>query len=67
MSYQSQHLAGTKPATCVWVGASNAQHTFHIFPLPATFDPNQPGNYIYARVNERGLWGAHLRRGRRTG
>ncbi len=56
MSYQSQRLAETKPATCVWVGASNTEYTFHIFPLPVTFDPNQDGNYIYARLSERGKW-----------
>ena len=42
--------------TCVWSGASGAKYTFHIYALPASFDPDQDGNYIYTRVDERNAW-----------
>jgi hypothetical protein len=41
--------------TCVWAGASGAQYTYYIFAIPPNFDPNQNGNYIYAKkINN--LW-----------
>ena len=42
--------------TCVWKGMSGTQYTFYVFPLPYAFNPNQDGNYIFARRNEQGLW-----------
>lgn len=36
--------------TCVWIGASATKYTYHIHSLPVTFNPNQDGNYIYAKI-----------------
>ncbi len=42
--------------TCSWKGASGTGYKFFIYTLPATFDPNQDGNYIYAKKNTAGQW-----------
>ncbi len=44
------------PPTCLWGGMNGRQYTFYIFPLLYSFNPDQPGNYIYTRRNEQGLW-----------
>lgn len=44
------------PPTCVWGGTNGRQYTFYIFHLPTSFNPGQPGNYIFTRRNEQGLW-----------
>jgi hypothetical protein len=41
---------------CTWTGASGAGYEYFVHPLPVTFNPNQDGNYIYARKNEHGRW-----------
>ena len=46
----------TRRPTCTWRGASGTTYTFHIFPLPASLNPGQNGNYIYAKQNAAGLW-----------
>lgn len=42
--------------TCDWIGAGGTRYTYHIYELPATFDPNQNGNYIYAKRNIQNKW-----------
>jgi hypothetical protein len=42
--------------TCNWVGASGTSYTYYIYALPASFGPDQPGNYIYAKLNSEGKW-----------
>jgi hypothetical protein len=42
--------------TCDWVGVSGTSYTYYVYPLPASFDPNQAGNYIYSRTNDAGQW-----------
>lgn len=43
-------------ATCDWLGSSGLAYTYHIFNNPPNFDPNQFGNYIYAKKNDEGKW-----------
>ena len=45
----------TRP-TCTWAGASGTEYKFFIHALPSTFNPNQDGNYIYAKKNTGGRW-----------
>jgi hypothetical protein len=42
--------------SCVWTGKSGTKYTFWIYSLPASFDPNQPGNYIYTKMDSQGYW-----------
>lgn len=42
--------------TCVWHGQSGTEYTYYIYALPATLNPSQNGNYIYAQKNEAGRW-----------
>ena len=42
--------------TCKWIGASGAEYVHYVYALPATFDPSQDGNYVYAKTNAEGLW-----------
>jgi hypothetical protein len=42
--------------TCVWTGKSGTRYTYWVYPLPATFEPNQLGNYIYTRKDSQGYW-----------
>jgi hypothetical protein len=42
--------------TINWKGASGREYKYYIWELPANFDPNQDGNYIYSRLNENNRW-----------
>jgi hypothetical protein len=42
--------------TCTWTGGSGKQYKYFIWELPASLDPNQDGNYIYARRNPQNQW-----------
>ena len=42
--------------TIIWNGASGTEYAYEIWDLPANFDPNQDGNYIYTFLNENNLW-----------
>lgn len=44
------------PPTCTWMGRSGTDYQFFIYALPASFDPAQDGNYIYAKKNAEGRW-----------
>ena len=39
-----------------WKGNSDKTYTYFIYRLPASFDSNQPGNYIFSRKNSQGYW-----------
>ena len=41
---------------CTWIGKSGTEYTYYIWSLPANFDPNQDGNYIFSKENDKGLW-----------
>jgi len=42
--------------TCTWTGKSGTPYTYYVHKLPTTFDPDQDGNYIYAKKNAEGKW-----------
>ena len=42
--------------TCKWNGKSGTLYTYHIHPLPVTFEAGQDGNYIYSKKNDEGKW-----------
>ena len=42
--------------TCVWIGASGAKYTYHVWPRHPDIGANQDGNYIYAKTNAQGQW-----------
>ncbi len=41
---------------CSWTGASSTKYTYFIWELPADFNANQDGNYIFSKKNDKGLW-----------
>lgn len=41
---------------CTWIGASGTEYTYFVRSLPFTFNPNQDGNYIFSKKNNKGLW-----------
>jgi len=42
--------------TCLWLGKSGTQYSYYVLQLPVFFHPNQPGNYIYTRLNDQNKW-----------
>ena len=42
--------------TCNWKGKSNTTYEHQIHALPVSFKDDQPGNYIYSKVNDKNLW-----------
>ena len=42
--------------TCNWSGLSGKNYAYSIWPRGSKFNPNQMGNYIYARQNPQGQW-----------
>lgn len=42
--------------TCEWIGASETRYKYYIYRLPASFDPDQLGNYIYTKKSPEGKW-----------
>ena len=46
----------TDEPKCTWTGESGTPYTYHIHPLPTTFNANQGGKYIYSRKNDQGKW-----------
>jgi hypothetical protein len=45
----------TEHQTIEWYGASGKKYKYFIWDLPANFDENQNGNYIYCRLNNN-MW-----------
>jgi hypothetical protein len=43
-------------SSCNWLGASGTSYRYFIHALPASFNANQPGNYIFAKVNSDKKW-----------
>ena len=41
---------------CIWTGASGTHYTYFVWLLPASFDPNQDGNYIFSKKNDQERW-----------
>lgn len=41
--------------TCDWTGKSGNTYTYYIYKLPVSFNENQDGNYIFAKVVNK-LW-----------
>lgn len=46
----------TTPQTCNWTGKSGKTYVYHVFPLEFTFKGDQPGNYIFAKLDGSGRW-----------
>ena len=42
--------------TCNWKGKSNTTYEYQIHELPVSFKDDQPGNYIYSKLNDKHLW-----------
>ncbi len=42
--------------TCNWIGESGTSYHYFVHPLPANFKPDQPGNYIFAKLNAENRW-----------
>lgn len=39
-----------------WVGASGEKYKYYIWELPASFNENQRGNYIFSKLNKENRW-----------
>lgn len=46
----------TTVQTCDWIGRNGTRYRYWVYPLPASFNSDQPGNYIYAKKNFAGEW-----------
>lgn len=46
----------TKAKTCTWTGATGHGYTYNVHALPVSFNDDQYGNYIYARINDQDQW-----------
>jgi len=54
---ENYQVTGTSAVLfCDWTGRSGTPYRYWIYPLPANFNPGQPGNYIYAKKNGLGQW-----------
>ena len=42
--------------TCNWIGASGASYRYFIHELPVSFNTDQPGNYIFSKLNAEKRW-----------
>lgn len=42
--------------TCNWKGKSDTLYTYEIHELPVSFSDDQPGNYIYSKLNDKNQW-----------
>ncbi len=42
--------------TCTWTGASGTKYVYEVHPRHPTVAPNEPGNYIYAKMDEHRRW-----------
>ena len=48
---------------CTWYGTSQQQYRYFIYPLPASFKDDQPGNYIFAKVVNGEWWPVYIGQG----
>jgi len=42
--------------TCNWIGASGTPYRYFIHKLPVSFNTDQPGNYIFSKLNTANKW-----------
>ena len=56
MSTFSNQQIAAQPQTVDWPGQSNTKYRYWVYPRHTTFNGQQPGNYIYAKLNAQGLW-----------
>lgn len=42
--------------TCTWTGASGRKYIYQIYTRHPELPPNEPGNYIYAKMDEHRRW-----------
>lgn len=42
--------------TCDWIGKSGTTYRHWIYALPASFNDDEVGNYVYAKKNAEGKW-----------
>ena len=42
----------TNHLTCTWTGASGSKYVYEIHARHPKLPPNEPGNYIYAKMDE---------------
>lgn len=42
--------------TCTWIGASGRQYLYAVHARHPKLAPNQPGNFIYAKMDNHGRW-----------
>jgi len=42
--------------TCTWTGASGKKYVYEIHARHPKLPPNEPGNYIYAKMDEHRKW-----------
>lgn len=42
--------------TCTWTGASGARYVYEVHARGPKLPPNEPGNYIYAKLDEHRRW-----------
>lgn len=50
------NTAKSMTKTCIWVGSSGNKYTYRVHKLPVSFNKDQYGNYIFARLNDKGKW-----------
>jgi excinuclease UvrABC nuclease subunit len=46
----------TTSTKCNWAGKSGKTYEYHVYELGFSFAANQPGNYIFAKLNASGQW-----------
>ena len=46
----------TNHLTCTWTGASGSKYVYEIHARHPKLPPNEPGNYIYAKMDEHRRW-----------
>lgn len=42
--------------TCTWIGASGKMYIYQVHARHPQLAPNEPGNFIYAKMNEHKKW-----------
>ena len=42
--------------TCTWTGASGRKYVYEIYPRHPKLPPNEPGNFIYAKMDAHRRW-----------
>lgn len=42
--------------TCTWTGASRKKYVYDVHGLRLDIPPNEPGNFIYAKMDEQHRW-----------